>query len=135
MIEPRAKKQKFSLPKLGRSFRAAASGLGQTLRTEQNLLIHLLAIVCTGIVGWWLDFSTPEWLIIVICIVAVVGMELMNTALEYLCDIVRDRLGLDYQATKYPRDIAAAAVLVTVLGAVAVGSAIVIPKLLVVFGF
>ncbi|MCL2109967.1 diacylglycerol kinase family protein [Microgenomates group bacterium] len=113
---------------LFKSFRAAAAGLGQTLRTEQNMRFHLLATVIILACGWWVQLSPVEWSLIILCCVAVMGVELLNTAIEYLCDIVRDKMRLNYQATKIPRDMAAAAVLIVSMGAAAVGLIIFLPK-------
>lgn len=115
------------------SFRAAAVGLGQTVRTEQNMRLHLAAMVGIVILGLWLDFEVLEWLLVVVCVVSVIGMELMNTAVEYLCNVVRDRLKLDYAATKFPRDMAAAAVLIVAIGAAVVGLVIIVPKVVALF--
>ncbi len=120
----RKKQSEFQGGKLVRSFRAAASGFGQALRTEQNLRIHLIVTVGVIMLGWWLGMSPVEWLLVAICVGVVITTELMNTAVEYLCDVVRDKMKLDYEATKLPRDMAAAAVLVSSIMAVGVGLAV-----------
>jgi diacylglycerol kinase len=124
------KETKAGLGKVGRSFHAAAAGLGQTLLTEQNMRIHLVALIIVGAAGWWLQLEKTEWLLIILCCCAVMTAELLNTAIEYLCDIVRDKLHLGYKATKIPRDMAAAGVLITAMGAAAIGIAIFLPKIL-----
>lgn len=129
-----AKKQ-FGLGRLIKSFRAAATGLGQTLRTEQNMRLHFLAMILVVIAGWWLQISSMEWLIICLCIGGVMSVELLNTALEYLADVTRDTLGLDYEATKYPRDMAAAGVLIMSIVSVIVGIGIFLPRLITMFGW
>ena len=124
----------FSLKKLASSFHAAAQGMGQALRTEQNLRFHFITALVVGILGLWLEISTIEWLLIVICIGFVITVELLNTALEYLADVVRDEGRLNYAATKIPRDMAASAVLVSSLMAAGIGVAIFLPKLIEVIG-
>ena len=126
-------KKKFGGLRLIRSFRAAAAGLGQTLRTEQNMRIHFVVAILVAVAGWWLKISLEEWLLICLCIGGVIGTELLNTAIEYLADVTRDQMKLGYEATRYPRDMAAAAVLIMSVVAVVVGLAIFLPKLILKF--
>ena len=127
MTKDRKKHRGVDLGKLGRSFAAAASGFGQALRTEQNMQIHLVITVAVVAAGLWLEISGNEWLMLAACIIGVLVVELLNTALEYLADVVRDEGKLNYEATKYPRDMAAAAVLLTAMTAAAVGLMIFVP--------
>ena len=134
MIKDRTEKG-LSLIRLGKSFRAAASGFGQALRTEQNMRLHLIMAILVVLVGIWLEITGNEWMILAACIVAVMVVELLNTAIEYLSDVVRDEVGLKYETTKYPRDMAAAAVLLVSMAAAAIGLAILLPHFIVKIGW
>ncbi|MGJ7033308.1 diacylglycerol kinase [Niabella hirudinis] len=68
-----------------------------------------------------------EWLIIIICIVGVMGLELVNTAIEKVCDQVHAE---KHPGIKYIKDVSAAAVLVVAAGAFVTGLVIFLPRLL-----
>ena len=135
MTKDRAPHKGFDFRKLGRSFKAAASGFGQALRTEQNMKFHLIMAILVVGAGIWLEVSGGEWMALVVCIMAVMVVELLNTAIEYLADVVRDELKLNYGATKFPRDMAAAAVLLAAMTAAAIGIAILLPHFIIKMGW
>lgn len=68
-----------------------------------------------------------EWLAVILCFALVIGLEAVNTALEYLTDLVSP----DYHPLAgKTKDVAAAAVLIAALGAVAVGLLVFVPHVL-----
>lgn len=75
--------------------------------------------------GFYFDISSMEWVALVLCIALVFAMEAVNTALEYLTDLVSP--GFHPLAGK-AKDAAAAAVLLAAAGAVVVGLVIFLPK-------
>jgi len=60
----------------------------------------------------------------------VLMLELVNTALEYLCDIVTTDF---HPIVKIVKDIAAAAVLISAAGSVITGLIIFLPKIIALF--
>ena len=112
--------------KLLRSFRFAFNGLAYALRTQQNFRIHLVILLGVVIAGWVLQVNKTEWMFIICCAMLVLILELINTALEYLCDIVTTEL---HPAIKIIKDVSAAAVLLGAMGSVVVGMIIFLPKL------
>ena len=125
---PTSKPAKKGLKQFFDSLSIAGNGLGTTLKTEQNFRFHFLSVFLVIIAGTFFRISLIEWALVVVCFMAVLVTELLNTALEYLADVVRDRGHLDYAATKLPRDISAAAVLITGLLSSIVGLIIFLPK-------
>ena len=98
-----------ALRRLLRSFRCAGAGVWETIRTERNMRIHLCAVVFVVICGIWQGLAPAHWALELICCGAVMGLELVNTAIENLCDRVsRER---DEQIRRC-KDAAAGAVLV-----------------------
>ena len=55
--------------------------------------------------------SYTEWADYFGLITLVLTAELINTAIEEVCDVLRDRLGVKFEETEKARDIAAGAVL------------------------
>ena len=113
------------------SLRDALRGLVYVFRTEQNFRLQTLG----GAVALALAviFQVPTWqaVFIIFLIAAVITMELLNTALEHFTDLLKPRLHHYVMAIK---DIMAAAVLVTSLGALLIGLIIFIPYFIKLLG-
>lgn len=88
------------------------------LRTQHNAWIHVLATACVIAVGAALRVSIDDWRWLVVAMALVWATEAINTALEYLCDVVQPDF---HTSVKRAKDIAAAAVLVCAIAAVAIG--------------
>jgi len=70
------------------SFRDAWNGLVFAVRSERNMRIHVLALVVVIVTGVWLCFTRVEWMLCVLCMGLVLGLELLNTALEKTLDLL-----------------------------------------------
>ncbi len=101
---------------------------------ERSVKIHFLFTTAVLVFGLALQISREEWFIVLILIAAVWSLELMNTAIEDICDRVRDELKLAYTATTRPRDLAAGSVLIMATIAALIGLIIFIPKIALKFG-
>jgi len=112
------KPQHFSLLGLLKSFSFAMEGIIFALKTQRNMLIHLLATIFVCGLGFWLRVSIDDWRWLLLCIAIVWFSELMNTAFEYLCDIVMPQA---HQSVKRAKDIAAGSVLVCAIIAALIG--------------
>jgi undecaprenol kinase len=76
---------------------------------EKHFKIHILAAALSISLGLFLDIDTNEWFAILICIAAVLALEMINTAIEHLVDLVEPNYNPKAGAIK---DLAAGAVLV-----------------------
>jgi len=104
--------------KLIKSFGYAYQGLIAAIKDQINLRIHLGVAVMVVIAGFYFRLTTMEWALILIATGLVISLELINTAIENLVDLVTlERKPL---AGKI-KDIAAAAVLVSSVVALVVG--------------
>lgn len=108
------------------SFGFAFKGL-VTAFNERNFRLHLVSAFLVVCLGFWLDISNTEWLIVLMCIGLVVSLELVNTAIEHLVDLVAPEF--NEKAGKV-KDIAAAAVFVASIIAFITGLVIFLPLLL-----
>lgn len=71
-----------------RSFIYALHGIWSGIADQRNLKFQLgVAVVVIG-AGFYLSITPIEWCIILLCIALVIGLELVNTALENLVDLV-----------------------------------------------
>jgi undecaprenol kinase len=124
------KKRRYSLFE---SINFAIRGVVKAVKKERNLKIHLLASVLVSIVGILLKISTYEWLLVIILIISIISTEIMNSAVEAACNLIRDRLNLSYYETYWIRNFSAGAVIVLSAGAVIIGLIIFIPKIINLF--
>ena len=113
--------------KILRSFIYAWSGLRYSFKTQLNFRIHLAILLLAIIAGILLKISATEWLFIVLCSMLVLMLELINTAVEYLCDTITTDF---HPVIKIVKDISAAAVLISAAGSVITGLIIFLPKII-----
>jgi diacylglycerol kinase len=113
--------------KLIQSFGYAWQGIRHCIKTQLNFRIHLVVLTLVTIAGVVFTINTTEWLFIIVCSMLVLSLELINTAIELLCDAVTKEI---HPAIKIIKDAAAAAVLLAATGSVVTGLIIFIPKIL-----
>ena len=109
-----------------RSFRYALRGIAVMLRTQHNAWLHAAATAGVCAAGLTLGLSAGEWCWIVLAIVAVWTAEALNTAFEFLTDVASPSF---HPLAEKAKDVAAGAVLISALGAVAIGLLVLGPKL------
>lgn len=78
------------------------------------------------ILGYVTKINSYEWLALAVTIMVVLILELINTAIETVVDMVSKEI---HPLAKIAKDVAAGAVLVAAIGSVFVGSIIFLPKL------
>lgn len=113
--------------KLLKSFKYAASGLKFCFKTQQNFRVQLLAGTIAVMAGIFLQISRLQWIAILICISMVLTTELMNSAIEKICDHINP---FYHPQIKNIKDMAAGASLVIALMSIVTGLLIFIPALL-----
>lgn len=113
-----------SIPK---SFSYALQGLGRAIKEEPNFRVHVILGTIATILALALRFSALEWLILVVTIFFVLVLELINTTLENIVDLVSPEIRDEAKAAK---DVAASAVFLSAVFAILVGFALFLPKVL-----
>ena len=108
----------FSLADRAHSFRYAFAGVAYMLRSQHNAWLHLAITVLVCLTGWWLGISASDWRWLVVAIALVWVAETMNTAFEYVCDVVSPEFHVSVAKAK---DIAAGAVLICASGSALIG--------------
>jgi diacylglycerol kinase (ATP) len=103
---------------VGRSFAHAYDGLVAVVRTQRNMRIHVLVAVFVLAAAVLLGLDAVELAVVVLTIVVVFATEMLNTALEFAVDLTTREF---HPLAKLAKDISAAAVFVTSIGAVLVG--------------
>jgi len=126
-----ANKEAFSLTHRARSIYVAWRGLAAVARGQHNAWIHGCATVVTIAVGLASHLGTGEWALLVLALAGVWAAEAFNTAIEILGDAVASD---DHPLVGLAKDVAAGGVLVTVVGAVAIGLLVLVPRALQALG-
>jgi len=101
-----------------RSFGFALEGLAYVVKAEGNARVHLLATLLVLGLGFGFGVTRLEWTALLAAIGLVWAAELLNTALEGLCDIVQPARSAGIKRVK---DVAAGAVLMAALAAAGIG--------------
>jgi len=114
------------------SFKHALNGLSKVFKGERNFRIHIIAVIIVSLAGALLSISTEEWLVIILIFIIVTVIEIINTAIEKLCDVVSPQYN---ENIKLIKDISAGAVLLSAIGAVIVGVIIFLPKIFGILQF
>ena len=115
---------------LKKSFYCAFRGLNKALKSERNLRIHFCLALVAILLGILLKISKTEWLFLIMIIALVLIVEMVNTAVEKILNLVcKDTNG----QVRFIKDLFAAIVLIAALGSVILGSIIFIPKIIGLF--
>lgn len=118
------------LKRIKNSFKYAFSGLIDTYRTEQSVWIYIPVALLVILMGFLLKISNYEWMVVVLILGIILSLELINTALEAVVDLVTK----EYKPlAKKAKDTVSAAVLVFAVASVIVGLIIFLPKLIALF--
>jgi diacylglycerol kinase (ATP) len=115
-------------PPLIKSFKYAFEGIFNCIRAERNIKIHITAAMLVTIAGAVLHISKTEWLICLLLFGLIIGLELMNTAVEAVVDLAAD--GKWYSLAKKAKDTAAGSVLIASIFAAIIGLIIFLPKVI-----
>lgn len=120
----------IKLRRLIQSFKYAGKGIYYALKEEQNMKIHFLLSFVVLIFAFIFKISAYEAIALVLVISFVVAMEMINTVLERVMDIIKPRM---HPYAKHVKDMLAAVVLVSALSSILVGLIIFLPKILELF--
>ena len=121
----------LTLSTLPAAFKNAWSGILRFFRLERNGKIQGLVAVLAISGGIWLKISRLELALVILCCGGVIGLEMLNSAVEKLCDFVQPdhdpRIG-------FVKDVAAGAVLWASIASAVAGGMIFLPYLLAWWG-
>lgn len=110
-----------------KSFSFALRGIGEALKTERNIRIHSMMTVVVILLGIYVSLNRLEWLFILLAITGTIALELVNSAIERVVDLVTEEY---HPLARQAKDIAAGAVLLYAIFSVIVGIVIFLPKLI-----
>ncbi len=110
-----------------KSFSYAIGGIGTAFKNEPNLRIHTFFAILALILGVALKLARLEWLILTFTIFWVISLELLNTVLEAVVNLVSPQV---QPYAKTAKDVSAACVLLGAGLSIIVGIVLFLPKIL-----
>ncbi|MFN7251261.1 MAG: diacylglycerol kinase family protein [Anaerobacillus sp.] len=100
------------------SFIYAWSGLKHAIRNEQNMKIHLFIAIMMISLAYVLEIHRVEKIILLLVIGIVISLEVLNTAIERVVDLVTKEY---HPMAKVAKDVSAGAVFIFSIFAVLIG--------------
>lgn len=108
------------------SFKYAFKGIYTFFATQTNARIHLLAASLVSLAGFYFSINKTEWLALILTFAVVLAAEALNTAIEFVVDLVSPQY---HPLAEKAKDVAAGAVLMTAFAAILIGCIIFVPKI------
>ena len=108
-----------------KSFGYAGRGIRLVCGSEPNMKIHIVISFIVIVCGFLFSISLTEWMLCLLCIGLVLGMEMMNTAIENVVDLVTPDF---HSLAGRAKDAAAGAVLICSIISAIIGLMIFVPK-------
>lgn len=118
------------MKKRANSFKYAFIGIYEGLKSQWNFKFHLLAACVVIALGFYFAVSKTEWCVLLICCALVISLELINTAIELLCDFIEPNKN---EKIRIIKDISAAGVLVSTIVAAVIGGIVFVPRIAELF--
>ena len=113
-----------------KSFVFALHGLRDCLLHEKNFQVQLVVAILVVAGGIFFSISSTEWIMLLICFAIVLSFEIINSAIEKLCNLVCPTFNLTIKKVK---DMSASAVLFSAIMTFIVGCIIFLPKINMLF--
>ena len=96
------------------------------IRTESSIKIQVIIALIMTALGFYFDISNTEWILQIIAIALVLGIEGINTAVEKISDFVQPEFD---EKIGFIKDISAGAVMLVSIASVIIGLIIYLPKI------
>ena len=113
------------------SFRYAFSGIIYTFKNSRNFKIQIIFAFFSLILGSIIRLDKSDYLILLVTIFPVLILEILNTSIESLVDLVVKKKFNNL--AKITKDCAAGAVLLASINSVIIGLCLFIPKIKLLF--
>jgi len=101
-----------------RSFVRACQGLKRVWQDEQNFRIEVAVAILVAVAMFYFQITLKEAVILILVIFTVLILEIINTVLERMADILKPKI---HHYVAVLKDMMAAAVFLASLAAIAIG--------------
>ncbi len=117
----------MKIKQLFNSIRYSLRGIKYVFKNEQNFRIQLFVALLVVLLMFLFSLRRSEIVVLILLIVAVLTLEILNSALEKFIDLLKPRLAPQVKVVK---DMMAAMVLITALGSAIIGIMIFWPHII-----
>ena len=124
-VDERKKMRGFK--RLSSSLKYAFDGLKYAYKNEQSMTVHIVVTILVIMFGFIFEISSYEWIIVVLCIGIMMCVELVNTSIEAVVDLVTKKYD---EKAKVAKDVAAAVSVMFSITSIIVGLIIFAPKII-----
>ena len=124
------KHKKMSFKRFLNSVKYSIEGLNHAYRKEQSLWLHASGVILAVILGIVLKINFYEWAVIIVAFVVVLAIELLNTAIEAVVDLVTKEI---HPLAKIAKDCGSAAAFVSGVASAVICLVIFLPKIIELF--
>lgn len=97
------------------------------IKTEASIKIQVFIAIVMTAAGFYFEISNTEWILQILAIALVLGIEGLNTAVEKLSDFVQPEFD---PKIGFIKDISAGAVMLVSIAAAIIGLIIYLPKMI-----
>lgn len=108
------------------AFGYAGKGIWSTVTRQRNFRVHISAALMVVALSWLLRITAAQWGLVVLAMGLVLGLELVNTAIEALVDLASPGY---HRLAGAAKDAAAGAVLVAAGSSAALAFIIYLPRI------
>jgi len=114
-----------------KSFKYAFSGICYVLKTSRDFKIQLIFAVTSLMIGFLLQISLSNYVILIATIMSVLILEILNTSIETIVDLLVKK---EFSSlAKISKDTSAGAVLLASINSVIITVYIFVPKIKLLF--
>jgi len=114
-----------------KSLKYAFRGISYVLKTSRNFKIQLIFAVTSLMIGFLMQISQSNYVILIATIMSVLILEILNTSIESIVDLVVKK---EFSSlAKISKDTSAAAVLLASINSVIIAVYIFVPKIKLLF--
>ena len=96
------------------------------IRTEASIQVQVFIAIIMTAAGFFFDISNTEWIIQILTISVIMGVEGLNTAIEKMADYIQPEFDKKIGVIK---DVSAGAVMFVSIAATIIGFIIYLPKI------
>lgn len=121
------RKKLRGIKRLKSSLEFAFDGLKYAYKNEQSMTVHIIITVLVIICGIIFRLNSLEWIAVVFCIGIMMCLELVNTSIEAVVDLVAEKYN---EKAKVAKDVAAAVSVMFSFTSIIIGLIIFIPKVI-----
>ena len=113
-----------------RIFVNSVNGIRWYAKDGKSIILYVLGVILEVIMGIVYHISGLEWTLLVCMLTLILSVELINTAIESVCDLVTKEYNMKIRIAK---DCGSAATFVVFCATVAISLVIFIPKIIALF--